>query len=146
MYGKRQTRPKLVILFQAFQKKCKQSLERGVTLSGGQRQRTPLARGFVRDASVLILDDYFSSVDTKQKSTSCSSLKPFEETRLRSLFHIESPPLGTQTELFIWQTERLKKRDPTPNLINKKGSYYKLEKRRTSQMMLSQADLTDGKG
>lgn len=38
--------------------------ERGVTLSGGQRQRTTLARGLIRAAPVLLLDDCFASVDT----------------------------------------------------------------------------------
>ncbi len=39
--------------------------ERGVTLSGGQKQRTTLARGLIRNAPVLVLDDCFSSVDTE---------------------------------------------------------------------------------
>ena len=39
--------------------------ERGVTLSGGQKQRATLARGLIRDADVLILDDCFSAVDTE---------------------------------------------------------------------------------
>ena len=39
--------------------------ERGVTLSGGQKQRSTLARGLIRQAPVLILDDCFSSVDTQ---------------------------------------------------------------------------------
>ena len=39
--------------------------ERGVTLSGGQKQRATLARGLIREAPVLILDDCFSSVDTE---------------------------------------------------------------------------------
>ena len=38
--------------------------ERGVTLSGGQKQRTTLARGLIRNAPVLLLDDCFASVDT----------------------------------------------------------------------------------
>src|SRR5690606_9146774 len=37
--------------------------ERGVTLSGGQRQRTSLARGMIKDAPILILDDSVSAVD-----------------------------------------------------------------------------------
>ena len=39
--------------------------ERGVTLSGGQKQRSTLARGLIRNAPVLILDDCFSAVDTQ---------------------------------------------------------------------------------
>src|SRR5262245_12709498 len=39
--------------------------ERGVTLSGGQKQRSTLTRGLIRTPPVLILDDCFSSVDTK---------------------------------------------------------------------------------
>ena len=39
--------------------------ERGITLSGGQKQRATLARGLIRNAPVLLLDDCFSSVDTE---------------------------------------------------------------------------------
>lgn len=38
--------------------------ERGVTLSGGQKQRSAIARALLMDASVLILDDSLSAVDT----------------------------------------------------------------------------------
>ncbi|MGM0883111.1 MAG: ABC transporter ATP-binding protein [Bacillota bacterium] len=37
--------------------------ERGLTLSGGQRQRTSLARGLIKNAPVMILDDSVSAVD-----------------------------------------------------------------------------------
>jgi ATP-binding cassette subfamily B protein len=39
--------------------------ERGMRLSGGERQRIALARAFLRDAPVLILDEPTSSVDVK---------------------------------------------------------------------------------
>ena len=37
--------------------------ERGIALSGGQRQRVALARGLLRDAQVVLLDDVLSAVD-----------------------------------------------------------------------------------
>jgi ATP-binding cassette subfamily B protein len=37
--------------------------ERGMSLSGGERQRISLARAFLKDAPILILDEPTSAVD-----------------------------------------------------------------------------------
>ena len=55
--------------------------ERGVTLSGGQRQRTALARAFLRDPRILILDDSLSAVDTQTEAAILDGLEEVQAGR-----------------------------------------------------------------
>lgn len=49
--------------------------ERGVTVSGGQKQRISIARALMKEASILILDDSVSAVDTKTEKVIIENLR-----------------------------------------------------------------------
>jgi len=49
--------------------------ERGMRLSGGERQRIALARAFLKDAPVLVLDEPTSSVDVKTEADIIASME-----------------------------------------------------------------------
>src|SRR3989441_871911 len=55
--------------------------ERGVKLSGGQRQRIALARAFLKDSPVLILDEPTSSVVAKTESAIVEALERLKQGR-----------------------------------------------------------------
>jgi ATP-binding cassette subfamily B protein len=49
--------------------------ERGVTISGGQKQRISIARALYKEASILILDDSVSAVDTDTEKVIIGNLR-----------------------------------------------------------------------
>ena len=55
--------------------------ERGVRLSGGERQRVSLARAFLRDAPILILDEPTSSVDVQTESLIVDAMEQLSRRR-----------------------------------------------------------------
>ena len=102
--------------------------ERGVTLSGGQRQRTSLARGFVRDASILILDDCFSSVDTETEEHILLQLKKLRRNKTTSIVSHRVSTLRHADRIIYMADGRVEETGSHAELINKQGSYYNLEK------------------
>jgi ATP-binding cassette subfamily B protein len=55
--------------------------ERGVTLSGGQRQRLALARAFLKNPRILILDDSTSAIDSATEDEIQKAMKRAKEGR-----------------------------------------------------------------
>jgi subfamily B ATP-binding cassette protein MsbA len=55
--------------------------ERGVTLSGGQRQRLAIARAFVRNAPILVLDEATAALDSKAEAEVQAAIDRLAEHR-----------------------------------------------------------------
>src|SRR6058998_2024256 len=55
--------------------------ERGVQLSGGQRQRIAIARAFLKDSPVLILDEPTSAVDLETEAAIVGALERLQQGR-----------------------------------------------------------------
>jgi ATP-binding cassette subfamily B protein len=55
--------------------------ERGLRLSGGERQRISIARAFLRDAPMLILDEPTSSVDVKTEAAIVEAMERLAQGR-----------------------------------------------------------------
>ncbi|MDA3799576.1 MAG: ABC transporter ATP-binding protein [Kiritimatiellae bacterium] len=53
--------------------------ERGVNMSGGQKQRISIARAIIRNASIIILDDCLSAVDTHTEEKILKGLKQYTD-------------------------------------------------------------------
>ncbi|HEY6196145.1 MAG TPA: ABC transporter ATP-binding protein [Candidatus Eisenbacteria bacterium] len=74
--------------------------ERGMKLSGGERQRIALARAFLKDAPILILDEPTSAVDAETEAVVLRALDRL--MRGRTTFMVTH-----HTELFEWCDARL---------------------------------------
>ncbi len=55
--------------------------ERGITLSGGQKQRIAMARGFLADPAILIMDDATSAVDAETEARIQKAIKKLLKDR-----------------------------------------------------------------
>ena len=55
--------------------------ERGMRLSGGERQRVSLARAFLRDAPILILDEPTSAIDTQTETQIMRAMSALKKGR-----------------------------------------------------------------
>lgn len=102
--------------------------ERGVTLSGGQKQRATLARGLIRNAPVLILDDCFSAVDTETEEHILSELKRLRRQQSTLLVSHRVSTARHADQIVVLDQGRIIEHGSHTELLALGGYYAELER------------------
>ena len=102
--------------------------ERGVTLSGGQKQRATLARGLIRNAPVLILDDCFSAVDTETEEHILSELKRLRKNQTTLLVSHRVSTTRHADRIIVMDNGNIIEQGTHKSLLTMKGYYAELER------------------
>jgi ATP-binding cassette subfamily B protein len=93
--------------------------ERGMQLSGGERQRVALARAFLKNASILILDEPTSSVDVRTETAIMESMVRLMEGRTAFMIAHRVSTFQTCDIVLILEHGRLAAiKTPGPALIS----------------------------
>ena len=111
--------------------------EYGVTLSGGQKQRLSIARAFIKDADVLVLDDSLSAVDGKTESNIISTLKKYRSNKTNIIVAHRLSAVMHADEIIVLDKGEIVERGTHSELMQSKGWYYE---QFTSQQMNNKED------
>ena len=102
--------------------------ERGVTLSGGQKQRISIARAYVKDAPILILDDAVSAVDTKTEETILHNIMTERKNRTTLVVASRVSTVSHLDKIIVLNEGEVEAFDTPANLLKISPTYQKMVK------------------
>jgi ATP-binding cassette subfamily B protein len=100
--------------------------ERGAKLSGGERQRIAVARAFVKDAPILILDEPTSSIDSKTEAVILDALDRLMEGRTTFMIAHRLSTVRRADRILVVEGGRVVEQGTHPQLLVKDGLYKQL--------------------
>ena len=103
--------------------------ERGVQLSGGQRQRIAIARAFLKDAPLLVLDEATSHLDTISEAAVRSALDALMADRTTIVVAHRLSTVREADLILVLRAGRLIEAGTHPDLIGRRGVYARLVER-----------------
>lgn len=100
--------------------------ERGTTVSGGQKQRISMARAYLKNAAIMIMDDSVSAVDVKTEE---SILKHIKEDRAGKTTILIASRISTVSHLdkvIVLNDGKLEAFDTPENLLATSKTYARM--------------------
>ena len=100
--------------------------ERGVTLSGGQIQRVSIARAFIKDPKILLLDDCLSAVDTDTEEEILKHLKAVSKNKTTLIVSHRISSLKHADQIVVFENGEIVQQGKHLDLIKIDGYYKEL--------------------
>ncbi len=98
--------------------------ERGMKLSGGQRQRLAIARAFLRDAPIVLLDEATSSLDTESEQAIQEGLSRLFKGRTVIAIAHRLSTLDAFDRIVVLEHGRIVEDGSPSMLLRRKGGVY----------------------
>ncbi|MDP9271058.1 MAG: ABC transporter ATP-binding protein/permease, partial [Chloroflexota bacterium] len=100
--------------------------ERGAMISGGERQRIAVARAFLRDAPILILDEPTSAIDSRTESVILDALDRLMQGRTTILIAHRLSTIRSVDEILVMDDGAIVQKGTHEDLANQSGLYRQL--------------------